>query len=117
MSTVIVEAAGGMTHVLAGLQTDFFAVLPRLRTFARVPHPLQHDAVPLVGMRMRPAHRGRRGSVDRQRETGLAGIAFKDGGLHAKLVALGRIPLELVDVGADELTRRERTELRPTLCA
>src|SRR5262245_41489047 len=115
--TVIVQATGGMAHEFAGFQPDFFRVLPRFGAFARVPRPLQHDAVPLVRVCVRPAHRVRRESVDRQVEAGLAGIAFEDDGLHAKLVPLGRIPLELVDVGSDELARWERAELRLTIGA
>src|SRR5262245_29050140 len=117
MSTVIVEAAGGMTHVLAGLQTDFFAVLPCLGTFARVPRPLQHDTVPFVRVGVRPAHGVRWESVDRQVEPGFAGIALEHCRLYAQLVAFGRVPLELVDVGSDELARRERAELGLTIGA
>src|SRR6476620_5339217 len=101
-----------MTHVLAGLEADFLTVLPRLGSLARVPGALQHHAVALVGVCVRPAHRVGGESVDRQVKTWLRRIAFKDGGLHAKFVAFGRSPFELVDVGADELARRERAELR-----
>src|SRR5262245_5116304 len=117
MSTVIVEATGGMAHEFAWLQTDLSCVLPRFRAFTRVPRPLQHHAVPLVGMGMRPAHRVGRESVDRQIEPGLARIAFEHHRLHTQFVPLGRVPLELVDVGAHELARRERAELRLTIGA
>src|SRR6185436_20962383 len=66
MGAVVVQAARRMTHELAGFQTDFFAVLPGLGAFARVPRSPQHDAVPLVGVRVRAAHRVGRESVDRQ---------------------------------------------------
>ena len=52
--------------------------------------PLMHDAVPLVGMRVRPAHHSRRKAVDREIEAGLRRVAFEDRGLHAELVVLGR---------------------------
>src|SRR6185503_16209215 len=91
--------------------------LPGFGAFARVPRPLQHDAVPLVRVRMWPAHRVRRKSVDRQVEPRLAGISLENGGLHAELVPLGRIPLELVDVEADELARWKRAELGLTIGA
>src|SRR5947207_1051519 len=101
-----------MSHELAGLEADLFPVLPGLRSFAGVPGALQHDAVAFVRMRVRAAHCVRRELVDRQVEAGLRWIAFEHGGLHTELVALGRVPLELVGVEPDELARRVRAELR-----
>ena len=100
-----------MTHVLAGLEPDFLRRLPRLGSLAGVPRALDHDAVPLVRVRVRPAHHARRKSIDREIEARLRRVAFEDRGLHAKLVVLGRVPLELVDVEPDEFARRERAEL------
>src|SRR5713226_2560789 len=112
MRAVVMKSAGWVTHVLAGLQSNFLGGLPCPGPLTREPRPLDHDAMPLVGMRMRPAHDSRGKPVDREIEAGLRRVALEHRGLHAELVVLGRRPLELVDIEPDELARRKRPELR-----
>src|SRR6266571_3151 len=117
MRAVVVKPAGWMPHVLTGLQSELLCRRPFLRPLAGVPRALQHDAVPLVRMRMRPAHHARGKLVDREIETGIRRIAFEDSRLHAKLVVLRSVPLQVVEVQADEFPIGKRAGLRLPVCA
>jgi hypothetical protein len=110
-SPVVVWAAFGMAHEVAGLQGDGLRGTENF-AFVGIPGPAKHEHIALVRVIVRTAHDACRKVIDRQVVAGLRRIAFNDCGFDSEGISFGGPPGQLVELDADKRpfgeSRRQR---------